>query len=137
MNADERRSLHTPIPVEEARRIAAKFHKSLVIIFACDPVSDLAHVTTYGTTVPEKELAAHLGNTFMAAAGGDLSQSRTYEDYRFADAGQRALKIEKLNTACTAAAHTLRSLLAVRDGMTDDAINNVLAAIDEAQKLEG
>lgn len=137
MNAEERRSLQVPIPVEEARRIAGEFRKSLVIIFACDPVSELAHMTTYGTTVPEKELAADLGIKFMAAAGSELIEKRTYEDYRHVDAGKRALKIEKLNTACTAAAHALRSLMAVREGMTDDAINDVLTAIDEAQNLEG
>lgn len=128
-----RSASHTPIPVETAREIATKFHKSMVVVLAYDPASMLTHTTTYGVEPADKERAADVGERCAKLICGDGFEQRTrYEDYRFVDQGKRAQKIEKLSTACKAAGHALRSILALRDGMTDDAIIDVIWAIDSA-----
>src|SRR5690348_10243029 len=124
---------HTPIPVETAREIATKFRKSMVVILAYDPASMMTHTTTYGVEPADKERAADVGERCAKLICGDGFERRTrYEDYRFTDQGKRAAQVEKLSTACKAAGHALRSILAVRDGMTEDAIVDVLFAIDSA-----
>lgn len=124
---------HTPIPVAVAHHIATKFRKSMVVILAYDPASQLTHTTTYGVEPSEKERAAEVGERCAKMICGDGFDARTsYKDYRFTDQGKRARQIEMLSEACRRARLALRSIRSVRDGLTDEGIDDVVAVIDLA-----
>ena len=126
-------ALHAPIPVAVAHHIATKFRKSMVVILAYDPASQRTHTTTYGVEALEKERAAEVGERCAKMICGDGFDARTsYEDYRFTDQGKRAQQIEMLSEACRRSRLALRSIRSVRDGLTDEGIDDVLAAIDLA-----
>lgn len=72
---------YKPIPVEDAREIAAKYDKTMVVILAWDPKFQVTHTTTYGVSAFEKEQAAAAGEIACQALGGDLSRKSTFEDF--------------------------------------------------------
>lgn len=72
---------HIPVPVEAARQIADRYEKTVVVILAYDPLSELIHTTTYGRGAQEKEVAAWAGEQAAKAVGCDLQQKRTYADF--------------------------------------------------------
>ena len=39
---------YKPIPVQEAKRLAVQYDKSMIVILAYDPLHGLTHTTTYG-----------------------------------------------------------------------------------------
>ncbi len=73
---------YKPIPVAEARAIAERFDKSIVIIAAWDPVFGLLHTTTYGGTEAEKHWAADGGEKVRVALGAIEELSVCFEDFR-------------------------------------------------------
>lgn len=71
----------TPIPVEEAKRIAEECNKSIVIVVGWDPVHSSTWVTTFGTTAQAKEIAVAGAEKIKEALNlGDLE--KTFQDFR-------------------------------------------------------
>ncbi len=73
---------YVPVPVEAAARIATDYAKSIVIIWAWDPVAGVIHTTTYGTGAKEKQWAAVGGELGTKALGGALELAAHFQDYR-------------------------------------------------------
>ncbi|MBW3538729.1 MAG: hypothetical protein KY476_00515 [Planctomycetes bacterium] len=127
---------YKPVPVEEARHIAARYSKSMVVILSYDPAAALTHTTTYGVAPEDKEQAADVGEMCARLVCGEGFELRKkYEDYRFTDQGKRAEQIEALTVACKAAWGALRSLLAVREGLADSVMEDVANACERALAL--
>ncbi len=127
---------YLPVPVVEASRIADDFGKSMVVILAYDPIHQLTHTTTYGVSPADKELAATVGDACAKAICGEGFKQRVrFEDYRFIDEGVRTQALEKAIAACKGARHLCLSLLAHRTGATDDLIDTIRQACDEALVL--
>lgn len=123
------------IPVSVAREIAAAYKKTMVVILAYDPEHELTHATTYGVSPEEKARAAEVGDQCAKAICGEgFNQRRNFEDFRCLDAANAALLIDRMMDALRAANHALRSLRAIRVGLTDAAIDDVLSAIREAME---
>lgn len=123
---------HKPIPVAEAKRIAEQYSASRVVILAYQPASGLTHTTTYGVSPKDKEDAADAGDSctrLLCGAGFNLR--RPYEDYRFLPAGEVAAWKEKVLVAVKAADYLCLSLLAVREGATDELIREVQDALQD------
>jgi hypothetical protein len=77
---------YKPVPVEEAKAIAERYDKSIVIIFCHDPVHGYMHTTTYGTDPQNKAWAAEGGEIATRALGGLTDLSIGFEDYRLTQA---------------------------------------------------
>lgn len=78
------------IPVEEARSLAAKYGKQIVIINAWDQAHQLLHTVTYGQTPADKLHAARAGDLCAGVLGMDLERKQTTEDFRTVDAARNA-----------------------------------------------
>lgn len=72
---------YRPIPVAEARRIAQRFGKDLVVIFAYEEGNNISHTTTFGASLPYKHIAADLGEQFASIAGASNERIR-FQDFR-------------------------------------------------------
>lgn len=121
------------IPVSVAREIAAGYKKTMVVILAYDPVHELTHTTTYGVSPYEKVRAAEVGDQCAKAICGEgFNQRRNFEDFRCVNAANAAVLIDRLIAALRASSYALQSLKAIRTGMTDAAIDEVLTAISDA-----
>lgn len=132
MSVNEK-AVYVPVPVEVAREIAGRFGKSMVVILAYDPAHQLTHTTTYGQSALEKERAADVGDRCTKLICGEgFEQKRTFEDYRFVDAGKRAEAIEAMTKAAKGGLHLCGSLLAVRTGASDELIRGVRDALQDA-----
>ena len=70
------------VPVSAARDIANVFDKNVVVIVSWDSTHNLMHTTTYGKSEMDKIWSASLGEIVTKAAGGDVSQKLTNEDWR-------------------------------------------------------
>lgn len=124
---------HVELPVDAARELAEKYRKSMVVILSYDPVSGLTHTTTYGIEPVDKERAADVGRQCAKLICGEgFAQRKSYEDYRFLDQGKRAQQIDRLLRVAKAARHAILSLKAVRSGMTDDALDDLVESLSEA-----
>ena len=56
---------YKPVPPAEAKVLAERYDKSIVIIFAWDPVFGMVHTTTWGASALEADKAAEaLKKTF-------------------------------------------------------------------------
>jgi hypothetical protein len=94
-------SSYVAVPVEAAKAIADQYGKSIVIIFAHDPVHGVLHTTTYGRDPQEKAWAAQGGEIATKALGGVLELGTSFEDYRLRQAQalltalESALKVAK------------------------------------------
>lgn len=77
---------HKPITTEQAQRIAEEHDKSIIIILAYDPASELMHATTYGVSPRDKEWAAQGGEIAITALGASVEAATTPEDYRITQA---------------------------------------------------
>lgn len=71
---------HVPVPVSAAKEIGERYRKTQVAIVAWDPVSGLAHLTTWGKEGPDKVQAARLGEILTSAAGCLPALRDSYED---------------------------------------------------------
>lgn len=89
-------SNYQPVPVIAAKGIADAYAKPIVAIVSWDPEHKRVHTTTYGVTAVDKLSAAALGELLATAAGADLTQKESYEDFRTVDAAERARRIEVL-----------------------------------------
>jgi hypothetical protein len=121
---------YVPVPVESARQIATEFHKSMVVILSYDPKFQVTHTTTYGVSPQEKEIAADFGER-CAALVSDLPRKTSYEDFRFMDQAKRAQQVERLSVGAKAARSALLSLLAVRNGISDELLREVVEALNK------
>jgi hypothetical protein len=73
---------YKPVPVEVARQIAQQFDKCIVVVMCFDEVHLLTHATTYGMSALDKAAAAFLGDEFTRTMGANLSEKKTFEDFR-------------------------------------------------------
>ena len=113
--------------------MAERYSKSMVVVLAYDPEQQLMHTTTYGVDPADKEQAADVGEMCTRLVCGDgFEQRRMYEDFRHVDAAERAQQIEKCSRVLTSAYYAIGSLLAVRDGMTDQALISLQREIVDA-----
>lgn len=124
------------VPVEVARDVARRCDKAMVVIVAYDEVHNRRTVTTYGRSPEQKVAAAEFGDLLMTLDGADPSATR-HEDFRTLDAARNAANVEVLSTACRSALHAMLSLRAVREGMSDDAIDGVVVAMNDALNRDG
>ncbi len=114
---------YAPVPVAMAKSIAESYAKSIVIIFAHDPVFGLVHTTTYGTTPQNKAWAAQGGEIATKALGGLVDLATHFEDYRL-EMAQEMLKTLK------AAWHALKSY---EHGNSSPELAAEIAQVIEAQ----
>lgn len=122
MNADERGlEPYRPIPVDEARAIADRYRKRMVVILAYDGAHEKTHVTTYGVAAEDKVNAAAVGDRCAAVVGADLAQKQSHEDFRAIEASQWAERVDRLLRACRAAVEGIDSI-----EVLDDASHNVV-----------
>jgi len=129
---------YRPVPVNVAREISERFEKSMVVIGTYDSKHDMLHTTTYGVEPKDKENAADWGELFAGLVCGEgFERRQVFEDYRFLDQGARAQKIEHLVRACRAADHAIGSVMAMRNGITDEALQDVRNALQAALALPG
>ncbi len=94
--SSEESPAYKPIPSVEARILAEKYDKSIVILWAWDPVYGLLHTTTYGVSQQEKDWAAKGGEIATAALGGQVPARIEYEDYRIAHLAELTRACEQL-----------------------------------------
>lgn len=73
---------YRPIPVKAAELLAKRYDKSIVIIFAHDPIHGVLHTTTYGRSEQEKHWAALGGEIATKALGGLPDLKTPFEDFR-------------------------------------------------------
>lgn len=123
---------YQPVPVQAAAEVSNRFDKAVVVIISWDRKFNLIHTTTYGQSANDKLSAAALGDLLAAAAGADLSRRSTDEDFRSVTAAEWAQQKDKLVKACHGAHHLITSLLAVREGPTDELLRDVQKAINDA-----
>lgn len=116
---------YLPVPVEAARQISVGWRKQIVVIVSIDHVFDKTHFTTYGQEPEDKMIAARLGEAICTATGHFIEQAEVSEDFRTVDAAKRQADIERLERVLVACDHALGSLLAVRGGMTDEALQHL------------
>lgn len=122
------------IPVSVARGIGEKYRKDCVVVLAYDHASQKTHATTWGREATDKAGAVTVRDKCLEAIGVETSGGTTFQDYRFVSEGERAKIVDDLVRACRAADHAIASVMAVRDGITDDALQNVRDAIKAATK---
>lgn len=87
---------YKPVPVEVARQIAEQYGKSIVIIFAHDPVHGIMHTTTFGADPQNKAWAAQGGEIATKALGGILDESVQFEDYRLQQASNLLAALKEI-----------------------------------------
>ena len=75
------------VPVAVAEEIAFRFEKDIVVILCWSEQFEKLHTTTFGQSAQDKLLAAEIGESLARHCNCDLSQTRTYEDFRL-DAGR-------------------------------------------------
>lgn len=113
---DER--VYLEVPPSIAKQIADVFEKSAVIICSKN-YQDILHITTYGTTAPEKAWAAD-GGEKAAKALGALNSRTMFEDYRLQKGWMLLTALNKLVSVCEDHAITPFAIeearAAVRDG---------------------
>lgn len=103
------------IPVEEAKRLAESYDKSMVVILAYDPTYIRTHSTTYGTAAFEKEQAAAIAERCVQdVCGGDLSEKCEFEDFH-----------KDMDPARLKEATEILSLIARRNGTTPQMLQQV------------
>lgn len=73
---------YKPVPVAEAKQIAERYDKSIVVIAAWDPVFGLLHTTTYGVSANDKDHAADAGVIVARALGTVPELAHFFEDFR-------------------------------------------------------
>ncbi len=119
---------YVPVPVAVAKSIAESYSKSIVIIFAHDPVYGLVHTTTYGIDARNKAWAAQGGEIATKALGGLVDLASHFEDYRLEQA-------EKLLAALKL---TLENLEGIGDGVDLPSLvicDKARAAVTEAERF--
>lgn len=78
------------IPVDEARAIARRYEKAIVIINAWDDQHQKLHTVTYGVSPNQKIQAGKAGEITATALGMDLTKKETTEDFRTVCAARNA-----------------------------------------------
>ncbi len=92
---------YKPIPTAEAKTLAGHYDKSIVIIFAWDPVHGLIHTTTYGVSEQDKDWAAKGGEIATAALGGVVPAKIDFEDYRITRIRVLEAEVARLKHLCS------------------------------------
>jgi hypothetical protein len=90
---------YEPVPVAAARAIAEQYGKSIVIIFAHDPVHGMLHTTTYGIDEQNRAWAAQGGEIATKALGGVVESVTNFEDYRLDRIAELTAKLENVLAA--------------------------------------
>jgi len=90
---------YKPVPVEAAKAIAEQYDKSIVIVFAHDPVYGQIHTTTYGSDPQNKAWAAQGGEIATKALGGLTELATDFEDYRLAQARKLLAALKAMSNA--------------------------------------
>lgn len=130
---------YKPVPVAAAESIAREYDKAIVVIIAWDAAHNRLHTTTYAPDAQYKAGAAELGEILAQASGANLDQVTNYEDFRtctqaeWAEEKSKLVRcIEALQRAATAAGHAIASVRAVREGISDETLDEVKALIDHS-----
>jgi hypothetical protein len=118
------------IPVEEARAIGQHFEKDRVVILAYDAESQRTAIVTWGRQPSDKEAAAHVGDRCAELLGCRRDTVEVHQDFR--REGEAAAAVDAMVMACRAADHALGSLLACRNGISDDLIRGIRGALQRA-----
>lgn len=84
---------YKPIPSSEAKTIAEKYDKQVVVILAIDRVHEMTHTTTYGVGPEDKLAAASLGDQLPFILGLTEGPRKFFEDFRTTQ--QAEWKVEK------------------------------------------
>lgn len=121
-----------PITTEHARIIGDMHGKNEVIILCIgeDPLN--LQVVTWGKEPEHKLSAANRAMYCVMALGGTVTDKTEIDDYRFVDEGKRAQIVDQLVRCCRAADHAIASVMACREGITDEALQNVRDALQKA-----
>ena len=84
------------VPVHEARKIAERYRKAIVVIVAYDTTHQKLHTTTFGVMPEDKDVAALWGEACATAIGADTSKSVWYENYRTTTEAEYKRRIDEL-----------------------------------------
>jgi hypothetical protein len=87
---------YQPVHVTEARGIAERYQKRVVVITAWDEAHGRLHTTTYGVTAQDKLWAAELGELLSKAAGAAPDTRRVHEDFRTVPAAEYKAQVDRL-----------------------------------------
>ena len=124
---------HIPVPIDEARRIANAYRKSMVVILTYDPESEMTHTTTYGVEPFDKERAAEVGEACAKLICGEGFAERTiYSDYRFIAEGERAKQIEQLRQLLVEAASWIKLFRLGTGDHLSERIDKTLQSLGES-----
>ncbi len=127
-------SNYIPVPVEAAKDIAERFQKSIVIIFAHDPVHGQIHTTTFGVSAQEKLWAAQGGEIATKALGGVTELSVEFQDYRLEQARKLA---NVLKEALAEAPGWREAVVELEDHCSEPVrLKNMLAAADQIDRFK-
>ena len=120
------------IPVREAQVLSEKYAKSVIFILGIDTVFTRLHTVTYGVSAQEKEWAAMVGEKLTKFLNPEFQAMESFQDYRTLDQGKMVVYIEQLQRACRAADHAIASVMATREGITEEALQTVRDTIKQA-----
>ncbi len=70
---------YQPVPASEAKAVAEKYGKAMVVITSIDKNFDVVHTTTSGITGTDMEEANELGKRLNEAAGGFMPLATHFE----------------------------------------------------------
>lgn len=121
-----------PIPVHAARMIGLDCSRDIVIVLAWHEASNVVTTVTWGRQPEHKEAAARTARACVELIGCDPASEKSHQDYRYIKEGERAEIVDNLVAACRAADHAIASVLAVRDGITDELLQDVRATLKAA-----
>lgn len=120
------------IPVEVARKIGQDLGLAWVLVLAYRTDAQTTETATWGGSPTDKEWCCAIRDRCLAAIGIDPDGGVTHQDYRFIEAGERAMIVDELASACRAAEHAIGSVLAVRDGISTELLQDVRDALRTA-----
>lgn len=118
------------VPVDQARQIGESFNKDCVVILTYDADHERTHVTTWGRSPEDKAAAARVGELCAQQIGCEMETQTVHQDYR--REGEAAQAVDRLVQAGRSAVHLIDSLLAVRNGPTDDLLIEIRRALVHA-----
>lgn len=123
MSEQQPESQHRPIPVEEAKRLAEKYYKTLMVIAGYDPTNHSITRTTYGVTAEDKVRARLMGDTMMINIGAAVESQVSHEDFR-----------DEMNAARLREATELLSTILDWEPLTPDTEERVKAFLSNSSK---
>lgn len=128
--SEEMMAVH--LPVDVARNIGETHDKDIVLIVGWDMKSGVTNIVTWGREPVQKEAAARAGDRIQELLGLAESVGTMHQDFR--REGEAARAVDTLVLACRAADYAIGSVMAMRDGITDELLQHVRDSLQAAMR---